>query len=227
MAAADRRAFDLAALDMAGTTVDDHGVVYGALRAAVEDRLGDRIPDEVFARWTGTSKRAAVSGLLTECNGSDDAAEEVYRDFTVRLENGYAEQPPVALPGVAEAIESLRGGGIKVVLQTGYARDVAETIVKGIGWSVGDQIDGLVTSDEVSLSRPAPYLIFAAMELTGVTAVQRVLAAGDTPNDLWAGRNAGVGLVVGVLSGAHPEEELATHPHTHLLRSVAELPALL
>ena len=83
------------------------------------------------------------------------------------------------------------------------------------------------TADDVTASRPAPYMIFRAMELAAVRGVDRVLAAGDTPNDLAAGRNAGVRYVVAVTTGATPAAELGRHRHTHLLESVADLPALL
>jgi phosphoglycolate phosphatase-like HAD superfamily hydrolase len=57
--------------------------------------------------------------------------------------------------------------------------------------------------------------------------VARVLVAGDTPRDLQAGTNSGASLVVGVLTGAGDATELGAHRHTHLLASVAELPAFL
>ena len=55
----------------------------------------------------------------------------------------------------------------------------------------------------------------------------RVLVAGDTPRDLESGTNSGAAFVVGVLSGASDEDELRSYPHTHLLSSVADIPALL
>jgi phosphoglycolate phosphatase-like HAD superfamily hydrolase len=53
------------------------------------------------------------------------------------------------------------------------------------------------------------------------------LAVGDTPLDLQAGTNAGLYGVIGVLSGASTEATLRREPHTHILSSVASLPALL
>jgi phosphoglycolate phosphatase-like HAD superfamily hydrolase len=50
---------------------------------------------------------------------------------------------------------------------------------------------------------------------------------GDTPLDLQAGTNAGLYGVIGVLSGASTEATLRREPHTHILSSVASLPALL
>ena len=87
-------------------------------------------------------------------------------------------------------------------------------------------IDAVVTVDEVAAGRPAPYLIFRSMERTGVRRVDRVLVAGDTAADLEAGTNAGAAAVVGVETGGLTIEQLATHPHTHLLPTVANLPDL-
>ncbi|MEO3785148.1 phosphonatase-like hydrolase [Actinocorallia sp. B10E7] len=222
-------AFELAALDMAGTTVQEGGAVYRAVAQSVEARLGRPVPEAVLRRWTGTSKDEAIAGLLTELTGSApaEAVEEVYADFAARLGAAYAASPPVPVPGAAEAIAGLRAAGVKVVLQTGYSRDIAESILDALGWTVGGTVDGLVSSDEVPVSRPAPYLVFRAMELARVTDVARVLTAGDTPNDLAAGRNAGAGFVAGVLTGAATAVELGRHRHTHLLDSVADLPSLL
>jgi phosphoglycolate phosphatase-like HAD superfamily hydrolase len=44
--------------------------------------------------------------------------------------------------------------------------------------------------------------------------------------DLQAGTNAGAGWVIGVLSGAHGMETLSATAHTHIIASVADLPAL-
>jgi phosphoglycolate phosphatase-like HAD superfamily hydrolase len=70
-------------------------------------------------------------------------------------------------------------------------------------------------------------MIFHAMEYARVTSVTEVVAVGDTPLDLQAGTNAGVRAVIGVLSGAGTVANLRKEPHTHILSSVANLPALL
>jgi phosphonatase-like hydrolase len=87
--------------------------------------------------------------------------------------------------------------------------------------------DAIVCGDEVSRGRPAPYMIFRAMELAAVTDVRRVMAVGDTVNDLLAGANAGVAAIVGVLTGSQGWDKLATVAHTHVLRSVAGIPGLI
>ncbi len=96
-----------------------------------------------------------------------------------------------------------------------------------LGWLRSPSIDASVSSDEVPRGRPYPDLVRRAMDLTGVTDAARVAKVGDTPADLEEGRAAGCGLVVGVTSGSHTRADLEPFPHTHLIRSIAGLPALL
>lgn len=216
---------ELVVLDIAGTSVDEGGAVYRALRTCVESHTGVPIPDEVFDRWKGTGKRQAIMGLLPEAAvGEIDAVEA---DFTHQLLETYRAVPPKPLPGIVDAFAELRENGIKVALQTGYSQEIAGPLLEQVGWSVGRDIDAVITSDLVRVSRPAPYLIFHAMEAVGVQSVSAVLVGGDTPNDLQAGTNAGARYVVGVLTGAYDAETLGRQPHTHILTSVAAIPELL
>jgi phosphoglycolate phosphatase-like HAD superfamily hydrolase len=64
------------------------------------------------------------------------------------------------------------------------------------------------------------------MKLTGVADPKEVAKVGDTPSDLEEGTSAGCGLVIGVTNGTHRREQLAAYPHTHLIGSLKELPAL-
>jgi phosphoglycolate phosphatase-like HAD superfamily hydrolase len=54
-----------------------------------------------------------------------------------------------------------------------------------------------------------------------------VINLGDTTLDLEAGAAAGTGLNIGVCAGAHGRAALTGAPHTHLIETVADLPALL
>jgi phosphonatase-like hydrolase len=222
-------AYLLAALDMAGTTVDEGGLVYSAVEDAVTEAVGGPVPAQLMLQWKGTSKEEAIAGLLRGM-GSDDSHAHVlmvYKVFVGKLEEAYGTTPPAPIPGVLEMFETLRRAGVKVALQTGYAAPVANSIMAGLDWTVGLTVDALVTSDTVAASRPAPYLIFHAMEATDVWDVRRVLTAGDTPNDLAAGTNAGAGFVVGVTTGSFTRSQLEAEPHTHILDSVAALPTLM
>jgi phosphoglycolate phosphatase len=219
---------DLVALDMAGTTIDDRGSVYVALRRAVEE-TGATVADDDLQLWMGTDKTQAIAALL-RLGGGDSTPELAaagFARFRVILAELYAADPPVALPGVADALTQLRERGVSIALTTGFDDDVAYPLLESLGWGVGSGalLDAVVTTSDVPSGRPAPYLIHRAMERTGVVDVRRVLAAGDTVVDLQAARNAGV-IAVGVTSGALDRASLEAQPHDHVLDSVAEIPSL-
>ena len=206
---------------MAGTTVDDHGLVYVALADSVRE-TGATVSEFDLQTWMGTDKLTAIGALMTLGGADPDGAPEAFERFRVILAGSYLATPPIALPGVENALRSLRELGVQVSLTTGFSDDIAYPILDAIGWSVGDQLDAVVTTSDVSAGRPAPYLIHHAMEQTGVQDVATVLAAGDTIVDLVAARNAGA-VGVGVLTGALTRDELARHPHHHILPSVVEV----
>ncbi|MFE2447227.1 phosphonatase-like hydrolase [Streptomyces sp. NPDC059426] len=219
---------DLAVFDMAGTTIDEGLRVYQVLADTARAHGADPT-DEDINRWHGAAKHEALKALLIDNEGippEPDRLALVVEDFRRRLQTAYAAQPPTPLPGVLDAMTQLREAGIKVVLNTGFDHDIVGLLLGAIGWEGDTIVDGVVCGTDVPQGRPAPFMIFRAMELAGVSDRSRVLAAGDTPRDLAAGVNAGVGYVVGVLSGAGTAQELGSHQHTHLLRSVADVPAL-
>jgi phosphonatase-like hydrolase len=220
---------ELVVLDMAGTTIDDGQQVYRVLGETARAH-GAPASETEIARWHGASKHEALRELLTSRFGippSDAELETVIADFQTRLSAAYDDQPPRPLPGVTEALSALREHGVKVALTTGFDRVIVESLISALGW-MGDAVaDTVVCGSDVPAGRPAPYMIFRAMERLGVTDVARVLVAGDTPRDLEAGTNSGAAMVVGVLSGASDADELGAHRHTHLLPSAADLPGLL
>jgi len=217
---------ELVALDIAGTTINDGGAVYDALRGAVEER-GATVAAADLQHWMGTDKITAITALL-QLGGVTPERQLVldsFDRFRAILTKAYADQPPTVLPGVDTAIARLRDAGVKVALTTGFSDDVAEPLLVSVGWRVGEKLDAVITTDRVAAGRPAPYMIFRAMEATGVVDVRRVLAAGDTAVDVEAARNAGA-VSVGVLTGQTPRAALEAAPHDHILDSVAVLPEL-
>jgi phosphonatase-like hydrolase len=214
---------ELAVLDIAGTTVDEGGAVYRVL-GAVAAAHGATDPD--VHPWMGADKREALAALLGV--GRDDPrAAAAHATFVTELVAAYAAAPPKPLPGAPEALVALRAAGVRVALTTGFDRQVTEPLLAAVGWDVPGTLDAVVCADEVGAGRPAPDMIRAAMERLAVTDPARVLVAGDTVLDVRAGRAAGAGLVIGVLTGAQGTEELSAAAPTQVLGGVAELPGFL
>lgn len=214
----------LAVLDLAGTTVEDQGQVPDAFVAALSAH-GLEVSRAQVDAVRGASKRAAIATLVPPGPHHDERAADIFASFLRELHARYASAGVRSVPGTAETFAWLRAHDIRIALNTGFDRTTTDLLLGHLGWREG-AADAIVCGDDVGQGRPAPDLIHRAMEITGVRTPARVANVGDTVLDLRAGQAAGVAWNVGVLSGAHDRTRLQAAPHTHLLGSVAELPAL-
>jgi phosphonatase-like hydrolase len=215
----------LAVLDMAGTTVSDNGEVFSAFVETLNQHGLEFTREEVY-RVRGASKRQAILNFIPEGPNRKQQADEVYFSFRDHLAHLYETNGVTPLEGAEEVFQKLRAAGISVVLNTGFDREITRLLLQALKWENGT-VDAIVCGDDVIRGRPAPYLIFHAMELTGTDSAANVVNVGDTAIDLEAGMNAGVSLNIGVLSGAHDRQLLESAPHTHILPSIAHLPTVL
>lgn len=212
----------LVVFDMAGTTIEDAGQVPEAFEAALAAR-GLAVSADELRAVRGASKREAIRLLVERQRPALlPEVEAIFGEFREHLSGRFRRDGIGTIGGAAQAFVALRERGIKVALNTGFDRAITDLILETVGWG-GDTVDAVICGDDVPDGRPAPYMIFRAMEATGTQRVAEVANVGDTALDLQAGANAGVGLNVGVLSGAHRRDQLRQYPHDHLLASVAEL----
>ncbi|MBK9137310.1 MAG: HAD hydrolase-like protein [Verrucomicrobia bacterium] len=223
---------ELVVFDMAGTTVRDDDSVNRCLRDALAAGGLAVSRDEVNAVM-GIPKPDAIAALLAQkqpASAPPSAARvaELHNDFLRRMLDFYRTDPSVGpMPGTLKCFAELRRRSVRLALDTGFSRDIVDTILQRLGWNAPGFLDATVASDEVPRGRPHPDLLIEAMRRTGVASASQVAKVGDTPSDLQEGTAAGCGLVIGVTNGTHTREQLASHPHHHLICSLAELPALL
>jgi phosphonatase-like hydrolase len=167
----------------------------------------------------GKKKLQAIRDVLAELNGgtaNEDIAQTIYQDFLALLERAYSENAARPMPGAELVFQKLQEKGIKVALNTGYPRSIAEQLLQQLGWLDHPMIDVVVTSDEVAQGRPHPDMIFLAMQKLGITDAASVGKIGDTIVDVEEGLNAGCGMVAGITTGAHTEAQLWSAKPTHV-----------
>jgi phosphoglycolate phosphatase len=214
--------FALAVLDMAGTTVRDDGAVDEAFTTALS-AVGIGVDDPRFAsaqtyvRDTMGQSKADVFAALLE---SDDAARAT-EAFARAYERIVAEGRVTPMEGATEVFAALRADGVQVCLTTGFASSTRQALLAALGWE--SLVDLALSPADCGRGRPAPDMIFGAMERLGVADHGAVVVVGDTTSDLEAGTNAGARAVIGVLSGAHDRTTLSAAPHTDLINDVTEL----
>jgi phosphoglycolate phosphatase len=219
---------EVVVLDMAGTTVLDDGVVEDAFTSAIAE-LGVTPGSERFATMLTYVRDTMGQSKITVFRALLDGDESAARRANAAFERHYAESVHngrcAPIPGAVEAITALRQSGRKVALVTGFARATQDAILDALGWH--DLVDIALTPAEAGRGRPFPDLVLTALMRLGGTDVRAVAVAGDTPSDVQTGLRAGASVVAGVLTGAGTRESLAAAGATHVLASVAALPAVL
>lgn len=219
----------LVVFDMAGTTVDEDNVVYKTVRAAINAAGYEFTQEVVQTLGAGKEKSQAIRDVLASDGGehSENEIETIFADFKQRLAQAYESLNVREQPGAAAVFNELKQRGVAVVFNTGYDLPTAQRLIDKIGWRVGGEIDGLVTASDVVNGRPAPDMIFKAMELTGVPTSENVAKVGDSQIDIEEGKNAKCGATFGVTTGAQSRELLEEANPTAVVDRLAELLELL
>lgn len=218
----------LVVFDMAGTTVDEQNAVYRTVHHALE-RAGFLVPfSTVLQHAAGKEKFQAICDVLDHLDQDVSlvTAKAIHHDFEELLDKTYEILRPLPMPGAERTMAVLRERGVKVVLNTGYKRPVAEGLLQKLGWTQGQTFDLLLTADDVPQSRPHPDMIFAAMVHFDIKSGQNVAKVGDSVADIEEGKNAGCGITAGITTGAQTREQLLTANPTHIFDSLDELLAI-
>ncbi|MGW3958121.1 HAD family hydrolase [Streptomyces sp. NPDC004752] len=211
------RAIDLAVLDMAGTTIADNGTVERAVDEALSLAGLDAITPETLRPLRGMAKTDMFSRLAPDAH----KAAEAHRNFIDLMLKAVLAGELTAKDGAENVLTGLRERGVRTCLMTGFDAAVQDALLDTLGWR--DLVDLTVAQSGTLRGRPYPDLILSAVIQLGIDAVQRVLVAGDTVNDLLAGTRAGAGHVIGVLGGAHDREQLQAAPHTAIAANLKDV----
>jgi len=218
---------EMAAFDVAGTTVKDDGIVIEAFKVAFEMTQPDLWPEK-GAEWTqyaidtmGQSKIEVFSALL----GDREKAVQANIAFEEAYVNEIAEQGISEIPGSLELFASLRERGIPVALTTGFSRSTLNVILIELGWH--DVVDLTVTPDEAGRGRPHPDMLLHAARKLNAPSPEFSLVVGDTASDMKSAVAYGSKNIFGVLSGAHSKEILVDAGATSIVNSISDISSLL
>jgi phosphonatase-like hydrolase len=203
---------DLMVCDMAGTTVEEGGIVYKTLQASMQ-KHGLSVSDEEIEPWHGAKKEAVIEHFAKKAGKAESEVASLVKEcastFEASIMDAYfSPSSKVALidTNLMGYLKGLRAAGVKIGLDTGYPQKIQKGLIEKLGFE--GEVDGYISSYDVREGRPYPYMIHQLMERMGVMDVRRVAKVGDSVRDVEEGVNAGCGLVIGVLSGADKAEDL-------------------
>lgn len=218
----------LVVFDMAGTTVRDENKVADTFRAAMH-KYGYDVPVMIINPLMGYEKSLAITKMLhiyepDKQKITPELVSSIHTEFIALMIRYYQTAPVLeALPNAEDTMVALRRQGIKIGINTGFSKNIAETIIERLQWCEKGIIDFLIGSDEVPEGRPNPAMINVLMKLAGVTDPSEVAKVGDTEVDVREGQNAGCKYVIGVTTGAFTREELEPYHPTHIIDDIADV----
>lgn len=217
---------EMVVFDMAGTTVNEDNIVYKTLRKAI-NQIGklNLSLDEVLEYGAGKEKLQAIKSVLkNSADVTDDIlAQKIFETFLVELKLAYETENVFANTNANELFAVLQQKNILRVLNTGYDRGTAEFLLEKLNWKVGKDIDALVTASDVPRNRPFPDMIYFAMEKFNIKNPLNVAKIGDSTIDIQEGQNAGCSLSIGITTGAHTPNQLATANPDYVINDLIEL----
>jgi phosphonatase-like hydrolase len=207
--------------DMAGSTINEGGIIYRSLYQTMTN-LGFPATEAQQKSWHGRDKVEVMqSHIGKEC--TDELIEKAEGMLLKELQKQYFQDSNVTLvhPELKNQLQEFQAQGIKIALNTGYPIIMQEQIINH--FSMEEFVDTWISSESVPFGRPYPFMVHRLMEECGIEKVSEVAKIGDTINDMKEGKNAGCGLVIGVLSGAGTREELLENGADVVLNNISEL----
>ena len=218
---------EMVAFDVAGTVLNDDGLVIAAFKNAFEATQPDLWPThgEQWTQYAIDTMGQSKIHVFTELLGDAEKAHTANVAFEESYVSEIAEIGAVPIAGAEDVFKYLRSKGVAIALTTGFSRSTLDTLLIELGWK--DLIDISVTPGEAGRGRPHPDMLQKAATTLGITNPANVIVLGDTAADMQAAVSFGAGQAIGVLTGAHEEHRLHDAGATSVINSVADLKSLI
>ena len=215
--------------DGAGTFFDPGSMLPAIAFQQAFDKMGYPVSMPTIQKYMGRQKLEHINLILQE----PDVFERFLKlnnrrpdeNDLIAIYNGFKEELYVSavrtaeIPGVKEQAYLMKEAGIPIIITTGYDRRMVDETRKAMPW-LDEVISHYITSNDVMVSRPAPFMIYQAMEFAKVDNPAKAVKVGDTKVDVEAADNAcmpGITVTSGSVSHAQAVEINEMTGRDHLI----------
>jgi len=195
-----------------GSRLDD--TVYGVM--GVDRETGIVHPHGALAATPMARIRDALAEALAE---SGMTPAEAWRLVGIAW---HSPDPVTLVRPIADLrglFRALNAAGTRIAIATSDDREPTERTLSHLG--IADLVEGVSCGDDGRPVKPQPDAVLWLCSELGVP-VSRTAIIGDAPADMRMGRAAGIGRVIGVLTGVGDERTLGALADL-VLPSIAEL----
>ena len=209
--------------DMAGTTIQEKGIVYNSLYKTVK-LIKPKLMKSEIEQFSGYNKLEVIKYFVEQqkMDSPTTVINNLDSEFNYYLKKEYSNNDSVKLihSALLSYFNVLRYNDIKICLNTGYNKDIQNLLIDKLGML--DYIDDYISSEEVDRGRPYPYMINRLMARNDIDNPKEVIKIGDSVADIKEGINAGCNTVA-VLSGAGHVQDLSKEKPDFILNSIMDL----
>jgi HAD superfamily hydrolase (TIGR01549 family) len=191
--------FQTVVFDFDGTIASTLPLIYRVFNAVLEPRIGKRIPDAELRSHFGPPDQVILGRYVGEAEQA--GAFEEYIALYEREHNDYVE----LFEGMREILVDLKAAGARIGVMTGKSRISAQISLRELG--IADLIAVLVAGDDVTMPKPHPEGVIAALAQLGHLDEETAAMVGDSSADIYAGRDAGA-TTIGVTWGVPEHDDL-------------------
>lgn len=215
--------------DMAGTTINENGLVYKTLYNTIKD-FGINIKENDIKKWHGVNKYEVLDHFLINNNNNLQNFDNIilyknqlHKSFDNNLKKEYFDNNSIKLidENLPNLFNEIRKNNIKICLNTGFNINIQQSIINKL--NMNEFIDDYISSEEVIKGRPHPYMIHKLMEKHNITDPKQVIKFGDSKNDILEGLNANCSASVGVLTGADSINQLLHCNPSMIINSIMDI----
>ena len=189
-------------LDWAGTTVDKY--VLGPSLAFKElfSQHSINVSFEQIRKPMGIRKDAHIEELLNEVevqvqwmreygkHSTQKDVQKLYKQF-IPIQQEFLKTCGVLLPNVAETLNDIQKGNVKIGHTTGFSEEMVDVILKNVK-NEGYIPDSVVACDSVlNGNRPSPHMIYKNMDNLNIKDIRSVIKVDDSVTGIEEGLSAG------------------------------------
>jgi phosphonatase-like hydrolase len=221
-------AYTLACFGLIGTTMADDGTLERAYAEAIATQgivTGTAAYARCMAQVHRSRGKSGMDVLREVFPGNEARAQAAHLAFERSLSGVLLRSGVRPVPGASEALDELAGSGVRVCVISSISHRQLSSFLTALGWQ--DRVSLMLGADDVPRGCPAPDPILQAMLRLGIDDVRETAVIQSTDSGVRSGRAAGAGLVAAVLTGTHSASRLRQAGATHVLASVADVPAII
>jgi HAD superfamily hydrolase (TIGR01509 family) len=213
---------DAVMFDLDGTLIDSVPIYYEIIDIVFAKLGVPTVPRKTLLKAMDNGDFDWDCVLPESMKKDKDALRQKARQIIDQIGPPMFHQQVRLIPGTAVAFQKIAAAGIKTGLVTSTpAQNMAVKLVPLIKAGLEEQLEAVVTTDDVRHKKPAAEPLILGSKILGIPP-ENCVYVGDTRVDIRAGKAAGMGTV-GVLTGFDDRDALQKETPDAIISSIAQL----